>query len=240
MPYGKKTKYTRKSYGKRKNFTSKSKGDRDMRFKQMNPYRVKPEFAPRVLYTRCKYATVSNFVTNALSTASAHTFRLNSIWDPDKSGIGTTCVGHAVLEQLYDRYLVTGAKINVRFYDPTTDAVRVGVRLRIRGGGACAGQTMTQLIEQPLTYQQGLAASGSQQSKNFSFFVRPWSLMGYSKLQYMADSNQFSAPIAGNPIADDCVFDVFAIEGTGTSRSVAYTVKIVYYVMLYDRRYLTT
>lgn len=232
---GKKTNW--KSKGKGKGTMGKGKSDREMRFKQINAGRIKPEPFPRVLYTRLKYGSVGSIVTNTLTTATSNTFRLNSIWDPDLTGVGNTVVGHSALKDVYGRYLVTGAKINVRFYDPSSDAIRVGCRLRIAGNGATSGQNMSELISQPLTYQSGLANSG-RQVKTFNFFVRPYSLMSLSRLEYHANTSKYSSAISANPTEDTCFMDIFAVEGTGTSRSVAYAIKITYYVQLYDRKSL--
>lgn len=224
-----------------KNTKMVKKGDkssnREFRFKQLNPYKVKPEPFPRVLYTRMKFGQVGSLVTNTLTTATSRTFRLNSIWDPDVTGTGSTVTGHTNIKDVYGRYLVTGAKVNIRFYDPSSDAVRVGCRLRIAGNGATSGQTMSQLIEQPMTYQSGLANSGAQ-VKTFNFFVRPYSLMSLSRLEYNANTSKYSSSISANPADDTCLLDIFAVEGTGVSRSVAYAIKITYYVQLYDRKAL--
>lgn len=243
MAYGKfkKRTFNRKGYGKRKSFNSKSKSSvpNKMRFKPGPSYGIIPEPFPRTLKTQMKYAKIAAFTTNALQTAVSHTFRLNSIWDPDQSGIGTTVVGHSNMASIYDRYLVTGAKVDIRYYDPSSDAIRVGCRLRINGTNPTAGQTMTQLIEQPLTYQSGLAASGSQ-LKTFSLYVPIYTLLGISKLEYMANTTNYSSDINSNPLVDRAWLDLFVVEGTSTVRTVAYAIKIKYYVTLYDRKPLSS
>lgn len=229
-----KAKRTAKTYFKK----AKSINNPEMRFKQINPYKVKPEPFPRVLYTRVKFGEVGVISTNNLTTAVSRTYRLNSIWSPIHT-TGPTVTGHAELASIYNRYLVTGCKVNIRFFDPSGESVRVGVRLRIDANGATAGNTQTQLVNQPMTYIGGLANSGKQ-TKNFNMFIRPWTLMGLSKLEYMANSTNYSSNISANPTVDRCLMDIFCVSGDGAVHALSYTVRLTYYVQLYDRIYLDT
>lgn len=238
MPY-RKMRMTKYKYTKRKNDRKPKNEAPKRKFKAIKNYGITAEPFPRVLKTTMKYALVNSLSTNAFSTAVSQTFRLNSIWDPDFTLGGNTVVGHNVMSSIYGRYLVTGAKVNIRFYDPSSDAVRVGCRLRINGTNPTSGQTMTALVEQPLTYQSGLANSG-RQVKVFNLWVPAWRLLGVSKLEYMANTTKYSSPMNGDPAEDKCLLDIFAVEGTNVSRSVAYAIKIVYYVQLYDRLPLTS
>jgi len=211
--------------------------NRDYRFKGINTERVKPEPFPRVLYTRTKYAE-QGFLTVATPGLSVgNTFRVNSIHDPNfTGGVGsTTVVGFTQLAAIYERYIVIGCKIMVSFNNPTRDDTRVGVRLRIRAGGSAINESIRGLQEQPMTYMSGINDSGSQR-KSFSLFVRPWSLIGVSKLEYMANTSKYSSPMNGSPI-DVAFMDIFCANPTeGTT--VSYVVKMIHYVQLYDRIYL--
>lgn len=216
------------------------KKKREFRFKQMKPWSVKPEPFPRVLYTRMKYAVESGITAPAATgVAASVVFRLNSIYDPYHATGGTTVTGHATMSGIYDSYLVTGAKVNIRFYNPSSDQLRIGCRLRMKGSGATTGADVASLLEQPMTYQSGLADSGKQ-LKTFNFFVRPWTLMGLSKLEYFANTSLYGANMTANPSYDNCLMDIFAVDPTGTGASCRYVVKIVYYVQCYERKYLSS
>lgn len=214
----------------------------DNRFKGIDAYRVKPEPFPRTLYLPVKYFTSSVINMLAADTANNFTFRVNSIFDPHAGAGGTTCVGFNQLAALYDRYQVLGAKIQVVFSAPSDGGVRVGVRLRVAAMNSTSGQTLKQLGEQPMTYISEISNTGSKK-KNFSFFVRPWTLMGVSKLEYLANSSKYTQTMSTNPpTTDECMFDVFAVSKylPAPPVSVAFDVKIKYYVRLYDRVPLTS
>lgn len=202
-------------------------------------YGVKAEPFPRVLYTRCKYATRLTLTQSiGADVAASNTFRLNSIYDPDFTGSGRTVAGHANLANIYDQYWVMGAKVKVMFNDATVDGCRVGCRLRINGNNATSGENVRALMESPLTYMSGLNDTGSQK-KTFSFYVRPWSLVGCSKLEYMANSSTYSSAIASNPAASStCLLDVFVVNPNQTAASTNVVVQIIYYTKLYSRKEL--
>lgn len=220
----------------------------DWRFKSGQNGAVKPEPFPTKLKTRLKFSSdLGTIAVPALGGANWHTYRCNSIYDPDLTGFGRTVCGWSVLDQIYARYLVTGCKITVSFSNPTADGVRVGVRLRHANSLPTAGTTLAQLTEQPMTYISGLNNTGSQ-NKTFNFFVRPWDLIGISKLEYMANTNGYSAamnlmPVPPNQAAGDgCVFDIFTVNGSILSpqANVDCVVKIVYYTTLYNRKALSS
>lgn len=224
--------------GKAKAANTSKKVFNDMRFKQKEAGMIKPEPFPRTLYTRCKYGRESGLAIPANNTAVADTYRLNSINDPRFAIGGQTVTGHAALSAIYDAYWVMGAKVEVRFFNPDLEGVRVGCSLRINSQNPTAGQNTTWLSQQPLTYMGGLADSGKQ-TKYFSFYVQPWQLQSCTKLEYMSSSTLYASKINTNPQLDNCLFDVFAIGTNATSANVRYAIKITYYTKLYERKGLT-
>lgn len=195
-------------------------------------YGVKSEPVPRVLYTKVKYADDQQFLC-ADSVAVAHKYSMNTIFSPNTAG-GHTTVGHAQLAQLYGQYWVMGARINVEFFDPTADGLNVGCRLAINGNDDVTGEGLSQAKGKPMTYISALSNSGNQRKK-FSFQVKPWSLVGVSKLEYMANSSAYSSFITSNPSTwENCVIQLFAIGPDDTN--VRYQISIEYDTKLYARK----
>lgn len=222
--------------GKKADWAKSVTKPKGSRFGAMNSYRVKAEPFPRVMYTTCKYFENSLLTTlSGFGTAVRHTYRMNSIRDPDFLGFGRTVAGWTQLNAIYRKYLVTGAKINIRFYDPSSDNMRVGVRLRIgeQSASSTAGQDLQQLGEVPLTYIRGIANSGSQKT-NFTFHIKPWTLIGLSKLEYFANRSRNQALMAESPM-DAALIDVFAISTSSLAIAVPYTVKIEFDVQFNER-----
>lgn len=235
--------YKRKTYKPKRKMngmdTSNKMKVRENRFKQINKYNVKPEPYPRVLYTRAKFSDRQQLTPGAGTGANSRVYRMNTIYDPYFSAGGQTVVGHANFANQYQAFLVTGAKVRVSFNNPTVDGTRIGVRLRINGNSPTSGRLIQELTEQPLTYMQGLNNSGKQE-KTFNFFIRPWTLMGLSKLEYMANTTRYASfNMNSNPINvnDSAVIDVFAVNDD-LAATVNYTITVVYYVQLFNRRQL--
>lgn len=69
---------------------------------------------PRELVTRIRYCDVYT-LTSTASSISKNSFRMNSINDPDQTGVGHQPMYHDQYAALYDRYVVLGSKITVQF-----------------------------------------------------------------------------------------------------------------------------
>lgn len=67
------------------------------------------------------YDTVE--LTSGGLTFTEHNINLNSIWDPDGTGIGHTARGTTFYNQLFNSYRVVGVKIDLQFYISDTQAV---------------------------------------------------------------------------------------------------------------------
>lgn len=206
----------------------------DNNFRQINRYKVKPEPFPRVMQTRVKFAHFAQLNMSTAGVSVATTFRLNSPYDPYYALGGTEARGWPILRSVYTNYLVTGAKLTVSFNNPLADGCRVGVLLRSNGLNTASGRSIEDLADTPMCYMSGINNSGSQK-KTMSFFVRPWTLMGLSKLEYMANTSLYSSPTDNNPSADTCLCDVF-LNNFSTPSTVHAVVRIVYYVQLFNRK----
>ncbi len=205
------------------------------RFRQSKPYTIKPEPFPRSLQTRMKYAAAWEIATSSLDTAVAFTFRANSIFDPYQGALGTTVVGHATMNTIYNQYIVTGVKIKCSFQAPQQDAARVGIKLRIASAGAINGLSLKKITEQPNVYISGLNSTGNQ-TKQMSLFVTPWTLMGLSKLEYMANTSKYSALLSASPATDNARFDIFMVDAKAAVQTVRVSLVLIYYVTLFDRK----
>lgn len=237
MKYGKKN-YSKRGNAPVKGFSSKSvsgvsKTSRDYRFKQINQHKIKPEPFPRVMYTRMKYGYETNLNLAADSLADGIAYSVNSIWKPMATFPSRSTVGLSTMSGIYNKYLVTGCKVYLSFNNPQKDGLRVGYRIRMNTQNAANGNTMQDIAEKPMTYVSGLNDTGSQK-KAFSFFIRPWSLIGVSKLEYMANTTKYSSDIFNVP-NEQGFFDVFAIDPVAQTNTVDFMLRIVYYVQLYDR-----
>lgn len=242
MPYGKKSKSKpgyKKPVGKSKAMASAKMQKRDFRFKGSQNNNIKPEPFPRVLYTRAKYAENAQFTVPAYGVTVARSYRVNSIYRPAFTSPWSTVAGWSQLSTLYDQYLVMGCKITVSFNNPSADGIRVGVLLRQGNNAPAVSLTLTQLANYNNVYISGLNNTGSQ-TKTFSFYVKPWSLLGINKLEYLANSSRYSSVMNDNPPYSGYI-DVFAVQEDAlvdVTAKVNYLVKVVYYVKCFERNQL--
>ncbi len=58
----------------------------------------------------------------AATAVAYNTFRMNSVYDPDFTGVGTTVTGYPQLAALYGRYRVTSSKISVDYINKSSSA----------------------------------------------------------------------------------------------------------------------
>lgn len=238
MPYAKRKLY--KKSNKPINKMAPKSDTKAFRFKQGKPYGIKPEPFPRELITRCKYAENGKFVLSSTpDLASSLTYKTNGLYQPLYTTGDHTATGYSVLASVYDNYICYGCKVQVTFYDPLTDGITVGVRLRSQTFGSTLSSTVEQLLAQPLTYTSEINNTGSQR-KTFNFFVTPWSLNGMSKLEYMANRVGYSGHFGTNSDPTyPAYIDIFACHPETGSQTVRYAIKMVYYIRCFNRKNLT-
>lgn len=208
-------------------------------FRQIRPYGIKPDPFPRVLHTRCKwtynYSQLSNAVT-AFTCGNEQAFRINSIWDPDFTSTGSTVIGWTNFNALYDRYIVRGVKIELEFHDPNQDGVICYASLN--QSATLQNQSDDVASGQSLVYSSVINNTGSQK-KSFKFYVKPWSMLGLSKLEWMATKSTHTSIMNNNPA--DVIYLRTACSSPntgGTTGQIRVSIRLIYYVEFYDRKQL--
>jgi len=229
-----------KKYGKRKPYkkSGKSKAKPKPTFRAAKSYGIKPQPFPRALHTRMVFTfnQAVSLPANALSTQNA--FRLTSIYDPnysDTTGLNNkSTAGWLQMSGLYNRYIVMGIRAKVSFTDPTKDGASCYVSL-VQDVNT-NGRTLRYLMETPTTYTSAVNNTG-QQKKSYDLYIKPWSLMAISKLEYLTNSDLYASPMNDDPTRE--LFLRIGIvgnnDGVDTEPTLSMNVKLTYYVKLYDR-----
>lgn len=154
MPYHRRRKPVKKT---RRNFR------RNRRNYVSKVYRM--PFA-RSTITTLRYVQRIELDPGALGTTDWHTFRMNSIFDPDYTSTGHQPMGHDQYATLYHRYLVLGAKMTVQF---VTTGTTVGTGGNIVGlrfdKDATASADIIDTIEHSDTKYRVLSSSESSAGK---------------------------------------------------------------------------
>lgn len=185
-----------------------------------------PSFISDEMYTRLQFS--ETIALTSTVSATTRIYRGNSIFDPVNAVGGHSCLGHNQLDDLYRKYRVLGCKINVDF-SASSGIANVFVLAR---NTATASATSTALIEKPYT-SFGLLQSGGPAIR-LSRYQSTQQILGLSKHEVSVDDS-LSANMSANP-----TLEWFYIIGSqhpdgSTSQTVYGTVRLTYFVKLFDR-----
>lgn len=121
-------KYKKKTYRKR-NFTPYKRKTRKRTMLKI-PKQVVSNLAEKTIVT-LKFTWCGRLAPDAPPVNRAwHTFRANSIWDPDEFALPLgqkACQGHTEFSNFYSDYRVIGAIINVKYLNDQVDPAFVGI-----------------------------------------------------------------------------------------------------------------
>lgn len=195
-------------------------------------------FPPVKLY-HLNYSSDINLQSNVTAGlfGSEHVFRLNSLFDPDKTATGHQPYGFDQLAAVYNRYKVVGATLELTINDPTVDGMAVGWMFT-NPSNLATSLSSTNMDISPEIQQTGVVRindTGSQ-TKRKVFKLSMARLAGLTNLQFKADPDNYTAPVTsncGNELALHIASGTY--RGT-TSESVFVHVKITYHAMFYQRK----
>lgn len=160
----------------------------------------------------CEDAT--NIGGTAVGAIGVYTFRLNSFYDPNLSGLGHQPLGYDQISVLYEKYIVMSCrfKIVLNNTSDSQDAV-VGYQVSDQSG---SGSVFTSCVEQGQSSWTVLSRKGSGAAHcQFIGYADIPSIMGKTYAQYLGD-NEFQPQIGSNP-NDTAFLHVFckdAVSGT--------------------------
>lgn len=171
------------------------------------------------------------FMLSDLPATSRYLFNLNSIYDPNRTGIGHQPYGHDTFATMYNRYRVISCNWALNFHNPNS-AIRVAC---IPSNEALAPANLNEVCENPRgQWKIQLPGGNTQQIKGR---ISIPSLVGRTKSQYMAD-DRYQATFGADP-AELAILSIFhanlndvAIIGTSC------TITLTYFVEMFDIKHL--
>jgi len=189
---------------------------------------------PQRYITTCKYSENITVPGPGGGGLAQYNYRLNSIFDPNLSGIGYQPYGHDTLATLYNRYRVISCSYVIH--------------------GVCtdnASNTNSQIVVIPaneaITLSGGFQESMSHPKAKFisqpnnGAALKPLkgtvylpSLVGRSKAQYMAD-DRYQAVLGANPL-ENAILNIFGgmITSSATTVSMNISITLKYTVEYFD------
>jgi len=173
-----------------------------------------------------RYITVQKYSDTFLLNTSqtVYNFNLNSVYDPNRTGIGHQPYGFDTLATMYNRYRVIGCSWAINGYN-TGSAIRIGCLV---GNDVALATTISDLVERPRARFITQLPGGSTQTLKGKVSIP--SVVGRSKAQYMAD-DRYQALVTGDP-AELAILQVacanmadILIDGTALTITLEYTVE---------------
>lgn len=167
------------------------------------------------------------------NTSAYYDWNLNSIYDPNRSGVGHQPLGFDQWGKFYNRYRVYG--VTVRF--SATNLADVPVRVGIIADNLASGVTYLSdqsKFEQPHMKSFILGNAQGMNTRTFKTFFSCAKIQGSPKSRYNSD-NQFQATWFTNPneiIAGHIVGA--SLDGT-TALNVLWDVHMIYHIEAFDR-----
>lgn len=221
ISYGKR-KYARRRYGARKRLR------RTYKRRTVNVNRSLQPFGQRYL---CKLKYSDNFIINPLSPVIPYQLRLNSIFDPNLTGVGHQPYGFDQLALLYNRYRVYACKWNLRFQTYTA-GVNYYLCAFPSNDPPSSISNFDDIREKPRS-KYVMQMSGNTPVTLRGKISLP-SLTGRTKSQYMAD-DRYQATFTNDP-QEVMLLNIFAFNaGSLTSQPNGLcTAELTYYIECFD------
>lgn len=177
----------------------------------------------------CKMKYAEDVTTDGLT--GMYRFRLNSVFDPNLTGVGHQPYAFDQLATLYNRYRVISC--GWRITSPSSTANRqVGA---IPSNEAVSFATFAELKENPRAKYVTQMLGGDAQLIRGKVYIP--SLVGRTKQQYMAD-DRYQAEVTSNP-AEAAVLNILAANQTGIPVASDVNIILEYTVEFFDVKPLT-
>lgn len=186
---------------------------------------------------KMKYAEVRQVSGPIGGGLVQYNWNLNSIFDPNLSGIGHQPYGHDTMSDIYNRYRVFRVDYAISAYN-TDGSINYSVVAALPANEAVGTLNgITELMESPRAKYITQAPNASLKVLRGS--VNLPSLAGRTKAQYMAD-DRYQATFGASP-AEQLVLNVMAgtIAGTGgnggsATNTMNLSISLVYHVECFD------
>lgn len=207
---------------------SKSRMPRRKKFvrrrKMVNVNKALTPFAQRYI-TKMKY---SETFTLSLANSYQYVFNLNSIYDPNRTGVGHQPYGFDQLAGIYNRYRVFKTSYVINGYSAAVP-IRYGC---IVSNDVPPLNNVSELAENPRAQTRVQIPGGATTVIKGSASLP--SLVGRNKQQYMAD-DRYQADVTTSP-AELALLTVTGGTMTDTSTDILVTITMVYHVEFFDAK----
>lgn len=169
-------------------------------------------------------------------TGTAQEMRLNSLFDPNATGVGHQPYGYDTYSALYGRYKVSAVTVDLLFTTPgsAADVCCVALVQPPSGGLNLTGLTIDRCIEMPQIANAHLSSTGSRTARIRRRFMLH-DVFGITKQQFDANVEDYEALISASPArAAILAFSVCSYSGAG-GQAVSAQLTLCFEVAFFDR-----
>jgi len=178
----------------------------------------------------CKMKYSDTFQVTAAG-GSLYRFNLNSIFDPNRTGVGHQPYGRDQLATLYNRYRVFKCAYAITFFNSTNTLRLAAIPSNIEMGLA----NVSEAVENPLAKWGTQTPGGTVKVVSGTVYLP--SLVGRSKGQYLAD-DRYQAQMAESPV-EAAILNIIAQTVTDAAVTIDCTISLTYHVECFDRNSLS-
>ena len=177
--------------------------------------------------------TLTSSAGAARISGSQYEFRLNSIYDTDKTSTGHQPYMYDQVATLYGKYRVDRCDVQVdAIVSPSTSHAITALVQGPSGGLNLGGQELNFLLEN-VKAKTLYALTTAVNPPRIRFSIDIAKYLGIGRDAYEADLTQFAASVGANPSAI-CMLNLVTSAFAGTSESIQAVVTLVYHVKFWD------
>jgi len=148
----------------------------------------------------------------SIPTANSYRFRLNSLYDPDFSGLGNQPYQYDQLTAVYAKYIVYECHVDLTFTDPSTDGLWVGWSFHsdTDNNDTPNGLTLGDIMSRPNFRCVPINNTG-QQFITIREHIPIHTVFGISRQQYAPLTDTYGAAYNANPVSN-AYLDLFVLD----------------------------
>lgn len=224
----------------RKKRVAKRRPRRKKAYKGFNP-RSLTGFPSSAKY-HFRYADTLSLATTLGGTPAKYSYSANSLFDPDTTGIGHQPLGYDQATVYYNKYMVLGSKITVKYAldNPTANYVSpIGIGVYI-SDDTFTPNSVVSMVEQGLGRWSVMSASNTR-GTDFKQVSNTYSPKRFFKVKDPMDNTiEYGALVSSSP-ANQAFFSIWVGNldaGVGDITNVTMLITIEYTAIFYEPKTL--
>lgn len=190
-------------------------------------------------FVKLRYSHWTGLACPGTIYAGGINYRLNSLFDPDLSGVGRQPGYYSELASLYGKSIVYKCQVELEWSDPSADGFYVGYALTGGNHPGANGKEYYQIRDYQNMKVIPVNNSGKQVYKQ-KFTVKINDVLGQTKQQFWenistaAGGNAEVMQTSGTTGVPNVLVQPFAIDPSSSTKQIALSIRLTYYAKLWE------